>query len=114
MDKQMGWRRRGAWLTLGAAGTVAVMSAAIYWVLPLAVRGLVLGLRGFLQAVVWLASALGSGADAWTITGTIGRAMASALTSTEMLTVVVALVLVSAVALYGLRRLLGFKEESSQ
>lgn len=114
MSKEMGWRGHRSRLALGTLAAAAATGAAVYVFLPLAVRGLIALLGIFFRAVVWLASALSSGADAWTIAGIIGRVIANVFMSTEILVVMAVLVLVSALALYGLQRLLGFEEESSQ
>ena len=110
----MGWRRHRWRLALGCLVATTTMGVAVYLLLPVAVQELVELLGLLLNAAVWLASALSSGADAWTIAGTVGRAVGNAFTSTEALAVMAVLVLVGALALYGLQRLLGFEEESSQ
>jgi hypothetical protein len=106
----MGWRR------LAGLGIVAVAAtvAAGFLLLPLAVGAFVEAVRLSVNAAVWLAAALGSGADAWTLVTTIGRAAAGALITPRVLAVVAALILVGAVALYGRQRLLGYEEESSR
>jgi hypothetical protein len=69
------------------------------------------------DASVWLALSVTAGASAWSMLGTLGRATAGALLTREASTVLAGLVLLAAVALYGLQRLLGEhydSEESSQ
>jgi hypothetical protein len=87
--------------------------AAAILLLPLAVQGLLQVLDLVLTGCIWLTTSLGSDADAWTILTAVGREAARALMTTRVLAVVGALVLVSALALYGLQRLLGTQEESS-
>lgn len=106
----MGWRWRLAGVGLLAA---ALAGGALLVVPPLVIDGLVQLLGLGLRASVWLASALASGADAWTILGTVGRTMSRVLISTQALAILAILVLVGAVALYGLQRLLGFEEGES-
>jgi len=106
----MGWRRL-AGVGLMAAGAGA---ATAFVLLPLALRGFVRGLQLTVNACVWLAASLGAGMDAWSIVALIGRGAADALSTPRALGVIVALVLVGALALYGLRRLLGIEEESSR
>ena len=85
-----------------------------YFLLPLLVRGFVRGLELTVNACVWFAGSLSAGADGWTILTTIGRAVGNVLISPEAFFVVGGLVLVGALALYGLQRLLGSEEESSR
>ena len=66
-----------------------------------------------LSVVVPQATSLGSDANAWSILKAVGRAGGRALITTRALAVVGILVLVSALALYGLQHLLGREEESS-
>ena len=92
----------------GLALVAAVLSVAVsFLLLPLAVQGLLRALDLALTGCIWLTTSLGSDADAWTILTAVGRAAADGLITTRSLEVVGALVLVSALALYGLQRLLG-------
>ena len=110
----MGWRRHRWRLALGGVVAATTTGVVLYLLLPVAVRGLV-DLLGFvLDAAVWLASALSVWAGAWTIAGTVGRAIGNAVTSTEILAVMAVLVFVGGLALYGLQHLFGAEEESSQ
>jgi hypothetical protein len=106
----MGWRR------LAGLGFVAVAAtvAGAFLLLPLVVRGFIRSLELTVNGAVWLAAALGSGGDAWTIASTVGRAAAAAVVTPRALAVIAALVLIGAGALYGLQRLLGYGEESSR
>ena len=103
---------RAARLTGFAIVSVAVLAAAVFLLLPLAARGFVRGLELTVNACIWLAASLSTGADVWTILKTVGQAAGSALISPQAFAVVGALVLVGALALYGLQRLLGSEEES--
>ena len=104
----MGWRRLAGLATV----VVAVPIVAAFLVLPLMVPGFVRAVAATVNGAVWVAASLGSGSDAWTITSTLARASAAALVTPRALAVIAGLVLVSAVALYGLQRLLGYEEES--
>jgi hypothetical protein len=94
--------------------TVTAIFAAAYLLLPpaagLVVRALTLTLNG----CVWMAASLSSGADGWTIVTTIGRAAADAMTTPEASGVIAALVVIGALAIYGLQRLLGSEERESR
>ncbi|MQA30476.1 MAG: hypothetical protein GEU82_11675 [Luteitalea sp.] len=92
---------------------VAILAAA-YLLLPAAVRLVVRALTLTLNGCVWLAASLSSGADGWTIVVTIGSAAADALTTPQASGLIAALVVVGALALYGLQRLLGSEEEESR
>ena len=92
---------------------VAILAAA-YLLLPAAVWVFVRALIITLNACVWLAAALSSGTDARTIAITVARAAADTLTTPLASVAIAALVVVGALALYGLQRLLGPEEESSQ
>src|SRR5688572_7060980 len=75
-SKYMG-RARLAGIAMTAI--VAILAAA-YLLLPAAVWVVVRALTLTLNACVWLAASLSSGADGWTIAATVGRAVADALT----------------------------------
>ena len=106
----MGWRRLAGLALVG----VAAILAAGFLLLPLVVQGFVRSIEATVNASVFVAASLGSGGDAWTITATLARAAAVALVTPRALATVATLVLISAVALYGLQRLLGIEEESSR
>ena len=103
---------RVARLTGFAIVTVAVVAAAAFLLLPLAVRGFVRGLTLIVNGGVWVAASLSTGADAWTIFKTVGRAAGTAMLSPQAFGVIGGLVLAGGLALYGLQRLLGSDEES--
>ncbi len=92
------------------AGTIA----AGFLLLPLAAWGFARALTSTLNASIWLAAAIGSGSDAWSIAGTVGQAAVGALATPLASGLIVALVFVGALALFGLQRLLGTEEDSSQ
>jgi hypothetical protein len=93
--------------------TALIFIAGGFLLLPLAVQALLRVLDLVLTGCIWLTTSLGSDADAWTILMAVGGAAANALMTTRVLAVFGALVVVSALALYGLQRLLGTEEESS-
>jgi hypothetical protein len=101
---------------LAGIGIVAVVStvAGAYLLLPAAVRLFVRALMATVNGSVWLAASLSSGTDGWTIATTVGRAAASVLSTPQVSGLIAALVLVGGIAVYGLQRLLGSEEESSQ
>ena len=103
---------RVARLTGFAIVSVAVVAAAAFVLLPLAIRGFVRGLTLTVNALVWLAASLSTGADTWTILKTVGSAAGNALISPQAFVVVGGLVVAGGLALYGLQRLLGSEEES--
>jgi hypothetical protein len=106
-------RRRLAGVVIATAAIAAAL-AALVLLLPLAAGGLVRTLGLVVDGSAMLAASVGSGADVWTIAGAVATAVGKALVTTEALAVVCGLVLVGAVAVYGLQRLLGLEEESSQ
>ena len=109
-----GRRRRAVRLAGVAMAAVAASVTTTYLLLPLAVQGFVRLLDWTLNACVWLAASLSSGADGWTILAAVGRAAGNLLLGTRALAVVGGLVLLGAVALYALQRLLGSEEELSR
>ena len=106
--------RRVARVAGGVVLALAASLAAALFLLPLAVRGFVRTLDLTLNACVWLAAAFSSGADTRTILGQVVRVAGAVAVEPRTLTIVGGLVLVGAVALYGLQRLLGSEEELSK
>jgi hypothetical protein len=96
-------RARSAGLALLA---ILLSGGAALLVLPLAARAFGRGIVLLLDACVWAAMSLSAGASTGTLLRTIGRAAAAALVTRQVSTVLAALVLVAACALYGLQRLL--------
>lgn len=113
----MGWPRpfesRFARLAGISIVVVALLAAAAYELLPLAIEGLTATIDLTLNGGVWLATLVGGGADLSTILIAIGREIFRALASSRVLGVIAALVLLSAGALYGLQRVLALEEESN-
>ena len=99
---------------MAGVGVVAVTGilATAYLLLPIAVWGFVRALTMTVNGCIWLAASISSGEDGWTIAGTIGRAAAGALVTPQVSGLIVALVVIGAVALFGLQRLLGSEEDS--
>src|SRR6266851_4653886 len=102
----MGWQRplkgpftRAARLTGVAIATVTLILAAAFLLLPLAVRVFVRGLELAVNGCIWLAASLSAG---------------SALVSPQAFATFGALVVIGALALYGLQRLFDSEEESSR
>ena len=115
----MGWQastrppsRALRWAGIGVVALAA--TAAVGFVLvPATVRGLVRLLELTLNGALWLAASISSGADAWTIVTTVGRAVARSLVTPGALGAAGLLLLVGAGALFGLQRLLDSEEEES-
>jgi hypothetical protein len=104
-------RARAFGLTLVA---VAGGLGAAVVALPFAVRAFVRALEAVMTACVWVAMSINVGVSVWSLLGSIGRASAAALVTRQGSAALAVLMLVAAVALYGLQRLLGSKEESSR
>jgi hypothetical protein len=94
--------------------TVVVSLAAAYLLLPAIVWTFVRALMLTVNGCVWLAASLSSGTDGWTIVTTIGRAAARAIATPQASSAIAALVILGAVAFYGLQRLLESEGESSK
>lgn len=115
----MGWRAqknpsRGflRWAGFGAVAVVASIGGGLM-AAPIAARGVVRALSLIVTGSVWLATSVGSGDDAWTIAGTVLTACGSALASPQALGAFGVLLLVGALALFGLKRLLDSEAEES-
>jgi len=115
----MGWQamnnppsRALRWAGIGAAA-LATAAAGGFFLVPATVRGLVRLLELTLNGGLWLAASISSGADAWTIASTVGRAVGRALVTPGALGAAGLLLLVGAGALFGLQRLLDSEEEES-
>ena len=93
---------------------LVVAVGGAYVLLPLAAWGFVRLLSITLNGSVWVAAALGSGADTWTIARTVGNAAAHAMTTPQVSGGIAGLVVVGGLALFGLQRMLGSGEDSSQ
>jgi hypothetical protein len=92
------------WVAVMAAGVVVTGFGVVYG-LPLLALGFVWGLRVALDAVLWLAVAITTGTDVWTIAGTAGRALASSLVTPQAIGGTGGLLVLGALAVVGLRRL---------
>jgi hypothetical protein len=118
-DNQMDWRRLlngpSARTTRVAGVGIAVVTgilAAGYVVLPTMAWVFVRGLTAALNGSVWVAASLSTGVGVGTIVATIFRAAFAALASPAVSGIMAGLILVGAVAMFGLQRLLGSEEES--
>ena len=117
----MGWRQPSAnsgvrSTRLAGAGLVVVIVIGVagYVLLPFVTRTLVRALTLTVNGCVWLATAMSSGADPWTILSAVGRATGDTLATREASAVLLALAVIGALAFYWLQRLLGSDEESSR
>ena len=77
-------RRALRWVAVVGVGAI-VAGFGVVFGLPLLARGFVWGLRLALDGVLWLAVAITTGTDVWTIAGTAGRAVASSLVTPQAL-----------------------------
>lgn len=93
---------------------VASASAAVLLVLPLLARGFVRGIELVMTGCVWLAMSISVGVSVWAVLASVGRAGAAVLVTRLGSAALAILMLVAALALYGLQRLLGSQEESSR
>ena len=98
---------------IGVVAVVAILGAG-YLVLPIAAWAFVRALTSTLNGCIWLAASISSGNDAWTIVQTIGKAAAGAFVTPQVSGAIIMLVVVGALALFGLQRLLGSEEDSPQ
>jgi len=78
-------RRALRWVTVAGVGAI-VAGFGVVFGLPLLARGFVWGLRLALDGVLWLAVAITTGTDVWTIAGTAGRAVAASLVTQFVIT----------------------------
>lgn len=105
-----GSRRSLRWAGFAVLSAVAALGAA-FVLLPLIVRGLVQVFGVLLRGSVWLATSVGRGDDAWTIAGALGRGATAALLTPGALGVLSGLLLLGALALFGLQRLLESEDQ---
>lgn len=98
-------RRALRWVAVVAVGAI-VAGIGVVFGLPLLARGFVWGVRLALDGVLWLAVAITTGTDVWTIAGTAGRALASSLVTPQAIGGTGGLLALGALAVVGLRRLL--------
>jgi hypothetical protein len=115
----MGWQamttppsRALRWAGISIVALITAAGAGFILV-PVTVRGLVRLLELTLNGGLWLAASISSGADAWTIVATVGRAVGRSLVTPGALGAAGLLLLVGAGALVGLQRLLDSEEEES-
>jgi hypothetical protein len=97
-------RRALRWAAVVGVGAI-VAGFGVVFGLPLLARGFVWGLRTALDGVLWLAVAITTGTDLWTIAGTAGRALAASLVTPQALGGTGGLLVLGALAVVGLRRL---------
>jgi hypothetical protein len=108
-------RRGTRVLRLAGFGLLAVAGsiAAVSLLLPLAVRFFVRAIELTMRACVWAARSLSVGMSLWSMAQVVVRHAAELMVSGEATAALAVLVLVGALAAYGLQRLLGSEEESS-
>ena len=103
-------------MRLAGIGIIALTTivAGGYVLLPIAAWGFVRALTMTLNGCIWLAASISAGDDVWTIVQSVGNAAAGAFVTPEVSAGIVMLVVVGALALFGLQRLLGSEEDSLQ
>lgn len=114
MDGPQVLDRRGPRVArLAGFGLLALASsvAAASLLLPLAIRILVRAMALALHACVWLAMSLSVGMSVWSVIEAIARNAAALMASREATALLTLLVLIGAVAAYGLQRILGAETE---
>jgi hypothetical protein len=79
---------------------------------PLVARAFVWGLRLVVDGLLWMALSLSTGADLWTIAGAAGQGIATSLATPLAIGGTGALLLLGALAVFGLRRLFESWKES--
>lgn len=94
--------------------TVAIAIPAAILGLPLAVRGLGRVIVLLMDAYLWAAISISTGASLWSLMVTVGLAIGGALVSPMASAILIGLVAITVFALYALQRLFGPEEESSR
>ena len=92
------------WVAVVAVGAIVAAFGVVFG-LPLLARGFVWGLRAALDGVLWLAVAITTGTDVWTIAGTAGKALMGSLVTPQAIGGTGGLLALGALAVVGLRRL---------
>lgn len=105
-----GSRRSLRWAGFAVASALGALTAVVL-LLPVAVRGLVRAFEVLLRGSVWLATSVGQGDDAWEIAAVLGRGATTALLTPGALGVLGGLLLLGALALFGLQRLLESEDQ---
>lgn len=105
-----GPRRTLRWASIVIV-TVSAMAAAGIVLAPVVVRVFVQAFGLVARGALWLATSAGRGDDSWTIAAAVGRGLTTALVSPSALGVIGGLLLVGAIALFGLQRLLDSEEQ---
>ena len=89
-------------------------AAMLYLAAPLLLRAAGSVVTMAINACVSIALSISVGVSLWTLAGTVGRTVALSLVTPGTSAGLGALVIVAALAAYGLNRLLGAEEESSR
>lgn len=106
------WSRRAAVAALAVIGTASMYFATVA-LAPIIARRLVALVSASVRGFVWVVMQLQSGLDLWAILAEAGRAIGAAIATPQVAIGLVAIELVSVVALYALHRLLTLEKESS-
>ena len=99
----MSWRRVAGRILLFVAVAIPTVTLG----LPYLVRGFVRGVVLLMDGCLWVALSISTGASAWSVIATIGRASVAALVTPMASAIFVGLVAVGLIALYLLQRLFG-------
>jgi hypothetical protein len=106
-------RRALRWVAVVVVGAI-VAGLGLFFGLPLLALGFVWGLRAALDGVLWLAVAITTGTDAWTIFETAGKALASSLVTPQAIGGTGGLLALGALAVVGLRRLFDMNDRKKE
>lgn len=108
-------RASSRWVRWAGLAVLAVtgLLASAFVLAPVMVRALVQMFELLLRGSLWIVTAIGRGDDSWTIATAVGRGVTTALVTPGAMGVIGGLLLVGAVALFGLQRLLDSEEEES-
>jgi hypothetical protein len=106
----MDWRRVAGLTVL----TVAIAIPAAFLGLPFAVRGFVRAITLLVDAYLWAAISISTGASVWSLVATVGRTIVGALGSPMASAILIVLVAVTMLAVFLLQRLFDSEEESSR
>ena len=98
--------RRVALATAAAAGLLGLAVVGVVYIGALLIQGVSLAITLVPRAIVWLALAAQDGADWWSLAGRAGAALATSLSSSQVMWWLIGLELLAVVALVALQAML--------